>query len=254
MSQQPVTVRGVTLGSGIPKICVPLTGESQKELLSQAEELRHLPADVAEWRCDWYKDISDPGAVKQTLRALREELGNIPLLFTFRTAGEGGHQGISPDEYVSLLTMAVKTGCVDLVDTELFLGQEVFQPVLEAAHGSGVYVIASSHDFQETPEKSEMLDRLSRMEQWGADIAKLAVMPHDPEDVLALLEVTTEASSTLHIPLITMSMSGLGTVSRLSGEIFGSCMTFGSAGTSSAPGQVEVRKLSKVLEMLHKAR
>ena len=91
MSQQPVTVRGVTLGAGIPKICVPLVGKSRGALLTQARELQQLPADVAEWRCDWYEYSFDPVAIRETLRDLRAILGDTPLLFTFRTAEEGAH-------------------------------------------------------------------------------------------------------------------------------------------------------------------
>ena len=251
MSQQPVTVRGVTLGAGIPKICVPLVGKSRGELLTQAKELRQLPADVAEWRCDWYEYSFDPVAVRETLRDLRVTLGDIPLLFTFRTAEEGGARSIRHTEYISLLSIAVQTGYVDLLDAELSQGEDVFNRICSAAHTAGVYVIASSHDFQKTPSRDEMLARLAQMEDWGADIAKLAVMPQSPADVLSLMEVTYARNAVSGIPLITMSMSGMGAVSRLSGEVFGSAMTFGSAGTASAPGQLDAVKLAELLNLLH---
>jgi 3-dehydroquinate dehydratase-1 len=47
-------------------------------------------------------------------------------------------------------------------------------------------------------------------------------------------------------------MGALGVISRLGGQCFGSCATFGSAGQSSAPGQVEVGQLSALLEQLDK--
>lgn len=37
----------------------------------------------------------------------------------------------------------------------------------------------------------------------------------------------------------------------MAGEIFGSAVTFASAGTASAPGQMEAEELKKVLELLH---
>ena len=52
------------------------------------------------------------------------------------------------------------------------------------------------------------------------------------------------------VPLITMSMGALGMVSRVSGQVFGSAATFGSAGTASAPGQVPVVELRKMLATL----
>jgi 3-dehydroquinate dehydratase-1 len=54
-------------------------------------------------------------------------------------------------------------------------------------------------------------------------------------------------------PIITMSMSGEGVISRLAGEVFGSCLTFGAAKKASAPGQIGVNELSNVLETIHKS-
>ena len=42
-------------------------------------------------------------------------------------------------------------------------------------------------------------------------------------------------------------------VSRLSGEVFGSCLTFGALRAASAPGQIDAGKLKQVLEVIHQA-
>ena len=55
-------------------------------------------------------------------------------------------------------------------------------------------------------------------------------------------------------PIITISMSGLGVVSRIAGEIFGSSITFGSAEVASAPGQIEVSELYKILNIIHESK
>ena len=54
-------------------------------------------------------------------------------------------------------------------------------------------------------------------------------------------------------PIITMSMAATGVISRLAGEVFGSCLTFGAAKKASAPGQMGVNDLKTVLETLHKS-
>lgn len=90
------------------------------------------------------------------------------------------------------------------------------------------------------------------MKKLGADVAKLACMPQSAKDVLTLLSATEHVKSQYpDEPLITMSMGKLGAVSRISGEIFGSCLTFGSAKQASAPGQIEVTMLQKILKVLH---
>jgi len=77
-------------------------------------------------------------------------------------------------------------------------------------------------------------------------------MPQSPKDVLSLLEATWEMKSELaDRPIITMAMGPQGVISRLSGELFGSAVTFGAAVKASAPGQLDVKELQYILKALH---
>ena len=114
--------------------------------------------------------------------------------------------------------------------------------------------MASNHDFDKTPERGEMLRRLRRMQEIGGDVPKLAVMPRTKSDVLELLAATEEMVRTYaDRPIITMSMSGIGAVSRICGEIFGSALTFGAAKKASAPGQLAVEELDAMLDVIHRS-
>jgi 3-dehydroquinate dehydratase-1 len=88
-----------------------------------------------------------------------------------------------------------------------------------------------------------MLETLLRSEREGADVAKLAVMPRSPSDVLRLLDTTLQANAALRIPLITMSMGSLGAVSRVCGWQYGSSVTFAVGHQVSAPGQIPIAAL-----------
>ena len=135
---------------------------------------------------------------------------------------------------------------------EAFTGDDIVRDIIEAAHASGVKVVASNHDFDKTPEKEELVRRLCRMQELGADIPKIAVMPQNKKDVLTLLAATEEmASEHADRPIITMSMAGTGLVSRLCGEVFGSALTFGAVGKASAPGQMNAADLNTVLNLIH---
>ena len=249
---EPVKVRNVEIGAGIPKICVPIVGTTGEEILDAAEDIAGTAADIVEWRADWYEDIFRFDRTRETLAYLRSVLGEIPLLFTFRTAGEGGARAVETDEYVELNRKICGTGMVDLIDVEAFTGDEAVEKVISTAHEKGVRVIGSNHDFQKTPGKDEILFRLRRIQEMGADIPKIAVMPHSKKDVLTLLAATEEMyREYADRPFITMSMAGEGVISRLGGEVFGSAVTFGAYGKASAPGQLEVEKLSQVLRIIH---
>lgn len=248
-----VRVRNVVIGEGMPKICAPVMGASVQEILDSARLVAASGADIAEWRADWY----ETAALKDILcmlEKLRGILGEMPLLFTFRTLEEGGHKPIERAGYIELTAGAAMSGMADLADVELFTAGEKTEHVIEAAHTAKTAVILSSHDFQKTPGTAEMISRLQKMEALGADISKIAVMPKTNQDVLALLSATAEFSAYAKRPVITMSMGRLGALSRISGEVFGSAVTFGSAGQASAPGQLEISALKRMLLTLHENR
>ena len=108
----------------------------------------------------------------------------------------------------------------------------------------------SNHDFHQTPAKADITGRLKKMEEAGADICKIAVMPQSPADVLTLLDATWEACQTANHPIVTISMGKLGLISRIAGSTFGSAITFGTAGTASAPGQLDSASLKNILDVL----
>lgn len=250
----PVVVRGVKIGEGIPKICVPIVGQTREEIVEAGKTMKSAGADVVEWRVDWYEEVFDYAKVEETAADLRKALGELPLLFTFRTAKEGGEKAIEKDVYVELNQKAARSGFVDMVDVEAFTGDEAVRAIVETAHEAGVKVVGSNHDFHQTPEQEEIVARLCKMQELGVDIPKIAVMPVCKKDVLTLLSATEEMYTRYaNRPIITMSMAGTGVISRLCGEVFGSALTFGAVGKASAPGQMEVEDLKTVLSLLHKS-
>lgn len=252
MSKKIVDVRGVRIGEGLPKIIVPIVGKTRDEIIAAARSFKDVRLDLVEWRVDWFEDIFDFEKTKETGKALRDTLGNIPILFTFRTSKEGGEKAIEPEAYADLNLKMAATGLVDLIDVEAFTGDEIVKRIIEGAHQCGVAVVASNHDFDGTPDKDELVRRLVKMQELGADIPKIAVMPQNKKDVLTLLAATEEmADDHADRPIITMSMTGMGLISRLSGEVFGSAATFGAVGKVSAPGQMNARDLDTVLGLIH---
>lgn len=251
---EPVKARNVIIGKGRPKICVPIVAVTAGEIFEEARLLAERSIDIAEWRADWYEDWGDIPKVLETAGELRRILGDIPLLFTFRTAREGGEKALAEEEYIALNKAVAESGAADLLDVELFTGDGPVTDVIDCAHRNQVKVIVSSHDFRKTPSKDEILARLLKMQELGADIPKIAVMPQLKRDVLTLLEATLEMSEKYAKgPIITMSMAGMGVISRMAGETFGSAVTYGAAGKRSAPGQVDTEKLAGVLEVIHES-
>lgn len=248
-----VWLRNVEIGAGMPKVVVPIVAGSEAELMAQARRAADA-ADVVEWRADFFEDVERTDCVLDVLAGLRNILGEIPLLFTFRTRQEGGQRAISPEQYTLLNTLAARSGCVDAVDVEILIGEKTAVENIGAIHAAGVAVVGSSHEFGCTPPREEIVARLNKAQDMGCDILKMAVMPGNTEDVLTLLEATREMSFChARQPVVTMSMAATGVVSRLCGEVFGSAMTFGAVGQISAPGQIPAEEMRTVLEILHRA-
>ena len=247
-----VTVRNVTLGSGMPKICLPLVGKTTAELLAEATKCLSLSCDLIEWRVDHFAGVEDSNQVLEMARALRETLGETPLLFTFRTAKEGGVHEFSDQQYFDLYKQVIPTGLIDLVDVELFMPASGVEEVVALAHQNEVAVVMCNHDFDATPAYEEIIRRLKMMQDKQGDICKIAVMPQTSDDVLTLLQATNDMYHHFATrPLITMSMGHLGAVSRTTGELFGSAMTFGAADQASAPGQISANQLKETLQLFH---
>ena len=249
-----LTVRGKEIGAGVPGIIVPIVEVTETKILEKAAAIRNLAIDMVEWRVDFFEHALEPEQVLNTLHRLREALPSLPLLFTFRTAEEGGEKEISLSEYTALNRLAAESGSADLIDVQIFMDDETARENIAAIHAAGALVIGSNHDFHKTPPREEILYRLRKMQDMGVDIPKLAVMPRGTDDVLELLAATARMHEAYaNRPIITMSMGGKGVVSRLAAEVFGSSMTFGAVGTGSAPGQIPVDRMSSALDLFHTA-
>ena len=149
----PVQVRGVTIGAGKPKIAAPITGADEGEILRQADVITASAADIAEWRMDCFSQVENSAAVVQCLRALRHQLGETPLLATFRTAAEGGAHPMEAAAYRALNETVIASGCADLLDVELFSGEDTVAALLDSAHSAQLQVVLSNHDFEKTPPR-----------------------------------------------------------------------------------------------------
>ena len=141
---------------------------------------------------------------------------------------------------------------MDIVDIELSFGKRNIDYIKSLTVKHNVALIISYHNFKETPSEEDIVEIIKEEIKKGADIAKVAVMPNNQEDVLKLMNATLIAKKTIDNPIITMSMGSLGAISRVAGWIFGSDLTFAAGEKASAPGQLPIRDLKILMEVLLK--
>ena len=277
--------RSIPGPGGLPAVAVSLTGPSLAQARTQARSAIDAGADVLELRVDLLEEAGalaapDPldaataaAQVLECLRGLREAIDTTvgaaagsPVLLTCRTAAEGGRARLDDASYGALLR-SVLEGLADwaperrpvAIDVEVQRG--CLPQVCTQAHGLGVDVVASFHDFEATPADEALEEVLARMAREGADLAKIAVWPTSADDVARLLRVCARATagagerSGLGVPVAAMSMGALGAVSRVA-PAFGSALTFAvvpdeqGQARASAPGQLPIQDVRRCLELL----
>ena len=250
-SKKTLKIRDKILGGPVPLTCLPLVATDQASLLEQSADVLAFHPDAIEWRVDKFDAVCDTKIVLAALGALRDAIGNIPLIFTCRVIHEGGFQEIAPDDRLGLNKAVIASGLADLIDTEISNGEAMVAEIKAACQKAGSRLILSYHNFEATPDEDFILDRLVTAGKLGADVAKVAVMPKTYKDVLTLLSATyTARTERLAIPIITMSMGPEGAITRIAGGLFGSDLTFAIGKASSAPGQITIDDLRKAWSAL----
>jgi 3-dehydroquinate dehydratase-1 len=252
---KPIAVRGQPIAGGkVPLICTPLVGRSAEQLQTELDQILPKQPDVLEWRVDYFQTISDTSAVLFALAAIKKRAPGIPLLFTRRSTLEGGERiSLHEDQVLALYDAVCQSGQIDLLDYEMANDPGNVARVRASAKAHGVTLVLSFHNFSYTPGVEALEHKFLQAEQLGADVAKVAVMPRNLDDVLALLGATHAASKKARIPLISMAMGPLGAVTRTAGWMFGSALTFAVGASASAPGQIPVEELNAVLAVLQGA-
>ena len=248
---QVLNIKGKKIGEGRPLICVPIMATQAQQIIREAATLAAQGTEMIEWRVDAFSDASSMNSIRSVLEGLKPITKDAILVYTYRSKAQGGLGDHSIETIYDIHQVAVETKVPDLIDVEYFAAEKS-EKEIRNLQKQGCYVIASHHDFEETPERKVIRMLLEQMRDSGAAIVKLAVMPKNMKDVLYLLEETNRFhTENPNVPVITMSMGALGTLSRVAGEYVGSCVTFGAGEQASAPGQLPKKELLSILESLH---
>ncbi len=252
---KPIELHGQPVAGGkFPLICTPLVGRTRELILGEVDAVLAKKPDVLEWRVDFFDGIANAADVVSVAGAIKTLTGGVPLLFTRRSIHEGGEKiALSEEQVIALYQAVCASGQIDLIDFEMGNDPVHIAQVREAARANDIKLILSFHNFSFTPSLEILSQRFLQADELGADIAKVAVMPRNLEDVLTLLSATLAASQKLRIPLISMSMGPYGSLTRLFGWTFGSALTFAVGASSSAPGQVPIEDLNTVLTIVQKS-
>lgn len=214
----------------VPAVVAVLSGEGAG---GEAYIAEGLGADLVEVRLDLI-----PGDGMKILREVREAT-TLPIIATNRWAVEGGAFRGGEDERIEILAEA--SAWADLVDVEVMAeGRDRLLEMVDRP------AILSYHDFSGVPGIEEAGSILRVAFEAGAGIAKLALTPASLEECLALLSLLLSAPG----PTSLLGMGEVGRHLRALAPIYGSVLTYGYITAPAAPGQIPVKDLRGVLDVL----
>ncbi|MFC7204326.1 type I 3-dehydroquinate dehydratase [Haloferax namakaokahaiae] len=199
-------------------------------------------ADALEFRMDLATDPLD---------ALDAYDGALPILATNRAEWEGGESTESERDRLDALVSAAEHDAVAAVDIELAtLRTDLGGEIAERARAAGAVVVASVHDFERTPARSELVTLLRKVAHHG-DVGKLAVTAHTKRDALKLLEVTERATA-WGDRVATIAMGESGRHTRAVAPVYGSKIGYAPvhSADATAPGQYDLETLRSLVSGL----
>ena len=235
------------------KVDIAVTIAPEHELLQTTiEDLKQYQSsiDIIELRIDQWSVFDETYLVK-----IAEDIYNLnlnkKLLVTYRTKTQGGEGLLENDAYLNVLKRIIPLNYIDMIDIEYeeAMPIEKYHTVIDLAHRENLEVVLSQHNFKKTP-KLEILKRLYyKMHQLEPDYLKVAVMPHDKQDVLNLLNAMSETVDTVSQNVVGIAMSKLGLISRTAQGLFGGSVSYGCLDAPKAPGQIHVEKLKEQIKL-----
>jgi len=168
-----------------------------------------------------------------------------PWIACNRRPEEGGRGRQDENSRLNQLIEALDYGPA-MADIELNTpGLMEIVPVIKARTSC----LISYHDFEKTPDYSELNGLLRREQQAGADICKIVTTAESVSDNLALLKLI-KANRTVR--LVAFAMGVEGRLSRVLSPLAGAYFTFASlqSGKESASGQIAVAELRELYNQL----
>ncbi len=205
--------------------------------------------DILELRIDRFHNLR-PDFLIREIKDLKKKT-NLPLLATIRRKEETDFKSpehiFSEEERLNLFKRIIPF--VDGIDIEL-QAKKIISPVINFAKEKRKTVIVSYHNFQETPRNEKLITIVKEAKGKGADIVKIAVYARRNDDLARLMCFTYQCRQK---PLATISLGKIGSISRIIGSIFTSCLTYAFL-AQHKNGQLSVKELVDAMNHIYERR
>lgn len=222
-------------------ICVPLKYGSFDEVIKAADHAAIAGADIVEI---WLDTLPFGKKIDKQMAKMCGKI-ELPILCVNKAAAEQGNFEGSEEGRITLLEHAIHAG-VDYIDIGIHTDPQLIAKLKETIKECGgmTQLIISYHNFETTPEFTELKEIVRKAQELGADMVKVATYANDDTDnetIFELLDFIGQQS----IKGIGVCMSEKGRRSRVEGCAHGSLWTYGALNDSckTAPGQLTINEL-----------
>ena len=221
MPTHPIQAGSTLLGGEQPVICSPLVGKNLKAIKAEAKTVKALNPDMVEVRADYWDFIEDTDKAIEALQAIRNIIGDTPILLTVRVAEERGFKKVGQKPKFDFYKKAAALKLPNLIDVELVYG-------------------------------ADTIKNLKKEIDAGGDVAKIVVKPNSQADVLRFLNGTLEfRTKNPAYPVIASASGQEGRITRLAGGLFGIDLTFASGVKGSNPWQMPVQTVQEIHKVIY---
>jgi len=241
-----VTIGTLTLGTGIPKIGVVLSGDSRQNLLGRAAQILTSATQIVFWRLNLYQELDNRAELINTATQLQQILGTIPVVATFSLADST----IDADTYYQTYQTLVNNRSVAAVDIDMeMVNQPQYQMLIEQIRANHVSLLVSQR--QNVVTKEALVATYQDLAATGADLVQVTSSGMTAQDILTLMAATAEAVQQVEVPVIAKATGVLERYSSACSQLIGSAVVFGQVGqTTGNYGQLPVNQLQRALQIL----
>ncbi len=221
------------------RICVSVLPQTVAEALNFIEKAENQRADFIEVRLDSLKERKELADIT--------DCSNTPLIATNRSTDFQGNFSRSETERQEILLDAARNG-FEYIDVELLAPG--LNDIISDLREMGVRPVVSFHDFNKTPNSSQLKEILRREIDSGAEVCKIVTTARLIEDNLTVLDFISEGCKSARI--VCFSMGELGKPSRLLSPFFGAFFTITSLerGKKTASGQLTIQEMITAYDAL----
>lgn len=239
---------------------IPIKSGKIKENEELIKRVLETKPDLIEFRFDYIDEISEltPDFIKNLLDLVGT---NILSIFTFRAPSEGGQCDLNKEERIKIIKLLIEAQ-PEYLDIEMNTEIENLREIINFAN-ENVKLIFSYHDFDKTPSlevatsifekfKDKLLNNhLVDFLSFKKITYKLIFTAKNFEDNLIPIKLCRDISAKeKNQGIISFCMGELGIFSRITCVKFGSLLTYGSLEDKTAPGQINIKKIRELHQLL----